>query len=181
MKFKEGIVVFGKFVNGSKTFGSSRYMKDILKKKFTRRGMKSCISNITDVHTCAIGGVNLLMSAIFVTNSQLLKFAGDMICGATISIPVGVDAVGFCRSSTVLIVFVIAEVTLLRFMVGLLADLTWRPLVSLRAVALIDGVVLIVVALSRTPWIESATTRSVETTTTTRASAISTASGRHIC
>lgn len=89
------------------------------------------MSNIIDVHTCAIGDVNLLMSSILVMNSQLLKFAGDMICGATVSIPVGVDAVGFCGSFTVLIIFVIAEVTLFRFMIGLLADLTWRHLVSL--------------------------------------------------
>ena len=62
-------------------------------------GMKSSVTNMTNMHTCTIGGVNLITPMVFVPERQLLQVAGDMVGGAGIRVPVGVDGVGVHCSS----------------------------------------------------------------------------------
>lgn len=47
-------------------------------------------SGITNLHTCSIGGVDLVTTPILLTSGQLLKIVGDVINSAGIFIPIGV-------------------------------------------------------------------------------------------
>ena len=45
-----------------------------------------------NLHTCTVGGVDLIMATVLVLDGELLKLAGHVIGGARVIVPVGVDA-----------------------------------------------------------------------------------------
>ena len=49
---------------------------------------------MTDSHTCAVGGVNLVVAVILVSCSELIELTGDLVSGASVSIPIGIYTVG---------------------------------------------------------------------------------------
>ena len=128
-------------------------MKNIVKKKVAGRGMNNCMTNIANLHTCAAGSVDLIMPTVTISNCELLQFTSHMICSPTVSIPICVHTIGFGGSPTVLLIFIIAKVALLGFMVCFLADLTRRLPVALLVAALVVGEVLVVVVRCRKPLI----------------------------
>ena len=70
-----------------------RDVENIIEMNTTIWGMQNVVTNVTDLHTCPIGGVNLLIASVLVLDYQLLEFSGNMIGGTGIHIPVGVDIV----------------------------------------------------------------------------------------
>jgi hypothetical protein len=47
-------------------------MKDMFKFKITILGMKSCFSNMTNAHTCAIVGMDLFTTVVLLSEGKLL-------------------------------------------------------------------------------------------------------------
>jgi hypothetical protein len=45
------------------------------------------MTNATDVHTCSIGGMDLIIPPVSVMDHQLLELAHDMVCCTSISVP----------------------------------------------------------------------------------------------
>ena len=45
------------------------------------RGMNSSMTNMTNVHTYAIGSVNLITTMILILDCQLCQFSYDVMCG----------------------------------------------------------------------------------------------------
>ena len=58
--------------------------------------MQSAMTDISNIHTCSISRMNLITARMFAVNSQLLKFASDVIRGTGVEVPICVDAVGGC-------------------------------------------------------------------------------------
>ena len=52
------------------------------------------MTNVADAHTCTIGGVNLILVVVLFTESHLFQLSSEMVGGAAVEVPVGVDAVG---------------------------------------------------------------------------------------
>ena len=57
-----------------------------------------CLTNMGDVHTCPIGGVDLVRSLIGFARVELAHLARQMIRGPSIHVPVGVDGEGLSVS-----------------------------------------------------------------------------------
>ena len=77
----------------NKIFGGLWNMKNIFKMNITIRGMKSSMTNVTNMHTCTTRTVHLITTVILVLESQLLEFSNNVIFGSSVGVPVGVDGV----------------------------------------------------------------------------------------
>lgn len=60
------------------------------------RGMNNSIANMTYIHTCSAGGVDLFSPIILVLHSEFLQFSCDVISGSSVDIPVGINVIGAC-------------------------------------------------------------------------------------
>jgi len=58
--------------------------------------MNNTSTNWIDSHTCAVGGVDLVVAVVFVPSRELLQLAGNVIGGTSISVPVCIYAVEGC-------------------------------------------------------------------------------------
>lgn len=56
--------------------------------------MNNTSTNLTDSHTCSIGGVDLVVPVILVTGRDLLQLTRNVVGGTGICVPVGVYPVG---------------------------------------------------------------------------------------
>jgi hypothetical protein len=61
--------------------------------KIVKRGMIIRMTNVTNVHTCATRGVHLLMAIIPLPHGEFLEVSSDVVGGARVDVPVGVDAI----------------------------------------------------------------------------------------
>ena len=52
------------------------------------------MTNVTNLHTFTTNCVDLVLAAVFLLHGHLLELVGDVVGGAAVDIPVGVDAVG---------------------------------------------------------------------------------------
>jgi hypothetical protein len=52
------------------------------------------MTNIMDIHTYAIGGMNLVVALIGFLGGELLELGGEMMCRTRVSIPGGVHVIG---------------------------------------------------------------------------------------
>ena len=59
-------------MNRGKVFVSLWNIENIIKNEISTRGTNKTLTNLTDSHTCAVGGVHLVGAVIFVTGSELL-------------------------------------------------------------------------------------------------------------
>jgi hypothetical protein len=59
----------------------------------TIRGMQNTRSNMTYLHTCPTGGVQLIVSAILVPDSELLQFPSHVIGCTEVHVPVHVYSI----------------------------------------------------------------------------------------
>src|SRR4051812_30198431 len=62
------------------------------------------MTNVTDLHTFTTSCVDLVLAAVFLLHGHLLELIGDVVGGAAVDIPVGVDAVGAIRSRRHLVI-----------------------------------------------------------------------------
>ena len=97
------MIVNGNSMNGKKIHTSTRDMQIFSKMKFAMGSFDNCMTNVMDPHTCTTSSVDLVLAAVFFPHGHLLKFAGDVFGGATVDVPVGVDAIGAVRSSSHLV------------------------------------------------------------------------------
>ena len=103
------------------------------------------MTNMVNFHTCAIGGVDLFLSIIFVTDCHFLQLTCDMICRSAIHIPIGVNTIGGSMCGGLLLVIIIIAIpTIPCTMAGLTANLIedFGTVRSLSAVALCIVVVV---------------------------------------
>jgi hypothetical protein len=87
------------------------------------------MTNATNVHTCSIGGVDLVIPPILVMERQLLELIRDVISRYGISVPVGVDSIGRVASYSCIlfiryIIFIKAMPTFHYHMTSLATKLT---------------------------------------------------------
>ena len=55
------------------------------------------MTNMTDLRTCSVGSVHMFIADVLVVDGQRLELAGDMVGGARVHVPVGVNFVGCSR------------------------------------------------------------------------------------
>jgi len=68
-------------------------MKNIVQGKSSIRGMQNTMTNMTNTHTCSTGGVDLLATVVLLTHGELVQLAGDVVGGARVGVPRGVNVV----------------------------------------------------------------------------------------
>jgi hypothetical protein len=69
-------------------------MQDISKFKGFIWGTNSRLTNMSNVHTCTISGVDLISTIVLLTDGQLVKFSCDVIGRTSVGVPTVVDGVG---------------------------------------------------------------------------------------
>jgi hypothetical protein len=57
-------------------------------RKISIWGMNNRMTNVFNVHTCAIGRIDLVVSIVCVLHSQLLEISYHMICYFGVGIPI---------------------------------------------------------------------------------------------
>lgn len=62
--------------------------------KITSGSTNICLTNMSNFHTCSVGHVHLVMAVVSLPHGELVELSGDVICGACVNVPIGVDAVG---------------------------------------------------------------------------------------
>jgi hypothetical protein len=105
MKFNKDIVVSSETMNRNEVFCGRRDMENITKLQLYIWGINKNMTNITNTHTCPVCCVNLLMTVILALHGEFVKFTGDVVGGAEVTVPVGVDAI--CHVDLLLILFFI--------------------------------------------------------------------------
>ena len=50
--------------------------------KIFRGRMNKSIANVANLHTCAVGGVDLVVTLVLLTGSQAIKLPRDVVSGA---------------------------------------------------------------------------------------------------
>ena len=56
-------------------------------------GVQNAMTNMTDSHTRATGGVNLLTAVVFVTHREFVQLTRDVISRPRIHVPIGVYSI----------------------------------------------------------------------------------------
>src|SRR4051812_47284652 len=81
------------------------------------------MTNMLDVHTCAIGRVDLIMAIVPLLHGELIQLTSDVVGGARVTIPVGVDTVVVDDVGLAILLFVVLveAVPALSCLVALLA------------------------------------------------------------
>jgi hypothetical protein len=69
----------------------TRNMKDICKMKRTMSSGNNRVTNVINVHTCAIGYFYLIIVMIAIVHHQFVEFSSDMISSPKIKVPIGVS------------------------------------------------------------------------------------------
>ena len=59
---------------------------------------------MTDLHTFSTRGVDVILAAVLLPHGHLLEFAGDVVRGTTVHVPVGVHAIRSIGRSSYLLV-----------------------------------------------------------------------------
>ena len=67
--------------------------KSLASKKKIRKAKPSLCSNLIDSHTCAVGGVYLVIAMVLVPDHKLLQFACDVVGGANVGVPIGIHTI----------------------------------------------------------------------------------------
>ena len=80
-------------MNGEKIFVGTRNMQNFSKVNFAGRGTYNRMTYMTYPHTCTTCRVDLILSMVFLTKGHLLKLPREMVGGATVKIPIGIDTV----------------------------------------------------------------------------------------
>jgi urea transporter len=57
------------------------------------------MTNVTNVHICTFSRANTVLSIVGVMSGELVQFTGDMVGGACVIIPVGINSIG-CKVCT---------------------------------------------------------------------------------
>jgi hypothetical protein len=65
-----------------------------MKEKISLWGTNNTSTNLTDSHTCAIGGVDLVVAVVLVPGGELLQCPGDVIGSTSVGVPSCIYAVG---------------------------------------------------------------------------------------
>jgi hypothetical protein len=87
MKFHEGIIIKGKFMNRNKIFACLRNMQNVFKHNIMIMGVNGRVANMRNVH-------NLISSSVLALHGELVKIAGDVVRGTRVQVPTGIDAIG---------------------------------------------------------------------------------------
>jgi hypothetical protein len=75
-------------MNGYEILMSTRNMQHIIKMKGASRSGQYGFTDMNNLHTCSIGGVNLIMSIVAIMHGKFFKLPCYVICGARVQIPV---------------------------------------------------------------------------------------------
>ena len=59
--------------------GGIWYMQDILEMEIAGRGTNISMTYMSNLHTCAVGHVYLIMPVVLVPDGELIELAGDVI------------------------------------------------------------------------------------------------------
>jgi hypothetical protein len=105
-------------------------MQNIVKNKISARIENNSFTNMRNSHTFTICGMNLISTDVVVMHGQAIKIARDVVGGATVCVPVVVDADARCSSCSSArlrnIVLLEAMPTVVGSMTDLQADLALR-------------------------------------------------------
>jgi hypothetical protein len=66
------------------------------------------MTNMMDMHTCSVCGVDLVIATIAFLHGELVKLGGEVVSRARIHIPAGVDVVGGSVATRVVVVVTVA-------------------------------------------------------------------------
>lgn len=69
-------------------------MKNIFKINLAMWGLQNAMTNMTDVHTCTVCSVHLLIAVVPVVDRQLFELSGDVVRSSGVHIPIGIHTVG---------------------------------------------------------------------------------------
>ena len=107
-------------------------MKHISKNKITFecRGINRTLTDMTNIHTSATGGVNLIGAMVALTEGKLLELVCHMIRSAGVDVPDAISSLlaysGCNQTSTRDKIFIKPMPAINDLMTGLLAELTMR-------------------------------------------------------
>jgi hypothetical protein len=93
VKFQKDIVIRCNVVNRGKILGRFGDMQDIIQEKITTKSTNNRMTNVFNMHTCAIGYVDLIRAIILVFHGKFLKLSTDMIGCPWVSIPIGINSI----------------------------------------------------------------------------------------
>jgi hypothetical protein len=80
-------------MNRNKTFLCCWDVQDIIEKQGFSRGVNYNITNIADVHTCTICGVNLICPLVLLMSGQFVQLRREMIRCSCVGIPICIDTI----------------------------------------------------------------------------------------
>jgi hypothetical protein len=66
--------------------------------QISARGRSSCMTNVTDIHTCSTCRLDLVVAMVDVVDGQLVHFSCDVVSRIGVSVPVRVDPIFVYRS-----------------------------------------------------------------------------------
>ena len=72
--------------------------------------MNETSTNLVDSYTCVVGSMHLIGALIFFPHGELIQLTDDVVGGAGISVPVGVDAVRSCGGGHIALISVLVGV-----------------------------------------------------------------------
>lgn len=61
------------------------------------------MTNVTNIHACFVGSVDLIIPLVFVMNSQLVKLTRNVVCCTNACVPIQADSIG-CGSTCILVI-----------------------------------------------------------------------------
>jgi hypothetical protein len=68
-------------------------MQNVFEIKIMRWGIKCRITNMSNLHTSSVGGVDLILTSILLPHGKLVKLPRDVICCPYVRVPRRVDVV----------------------------------------------------------------------------------------
>jgi hypothetical protein len=93
VKFTKHIIIIGEFRNRKETTCHRGNSKNITKVEIPigTSSKKRCLTNMREVHTCPIGGVNLVGTMVDITGIELAQLARQMIRSTGVHVPVRIN------------------------------------------------------------------------------------------
>ena len=122
------------------------------------------MTDMCNLHTCTVRGVNIVAAVVLVAGGEALQFAGDVVGGTTVHIPVRIYAVrtGRGRGDALLrwpaVVVVEALAAAVRRVPFLATDLAEDPGLEVAALAVPAAAIVVATALVATLVISAANT-----------------------
>jgi hypothetical protein len=83
-------------MNRDKMFVSTRNMKNIIKMLGTVEGGQNRFTDVSNLHTCPICSLNVVVPVVAFMHGELFNLTGDVVGCPRVQIPVGVSISG-CR------------------------------------------------------------------------------------